>query len=126
MTEAVRQAKFHYDHHDTYDKEQRINAVVALNEWRIYSNRQLSTFTGMSTADVGAYTGKTDKTGGNLSGESLGLVLELIHMDARGEVSYPLVAKAVDAGISTRMLAKLTGRSQRTVARHAELGRVAA
>jgi hypothetical protein len=120
--EAVRQAKYHFEHKANYTKQTRIDAVIELAEWLLFSNRQIASFTGMRSHEVAAYTGKTDRTGGNLAGESLGLVIDLIHTTHRGEVSYPLTAKAVAAGASTRMISRLTGLAQRTVARWALKG----
>lgn len=119
QTTAVEQAIWAYAHRDTMDKQTRLDHVIALAAWGVYSNRQVALLTGMDPHDVAAYSGKTDRTGGNLNPDALPLILDLIHIDARGEVDFFAVKRALDAGVSGRMLARLTGRSQVTLARHA-------
>lgn len=118
-TAAVREAKSAFERKAGADKETRINNVVSLAEWQVYSNRQISTFTGMDPHDVAAWTKKTDRTGGNLTGEALGPILEVIAIDARSEVDDYATKRALDAGCSTRMLARLTGLTQSSITRAA-------
>lgn len=117
QTTAVEQAIYVHQHRDTMTATALINSLIGLAEWKIFSNRQLSALTGLSTRVVGGYTNKVDNTGGNMPPESLPAVLELIHITQRGEVDIFAAKRALDFGISTRMLAKLTGIPQVTLAR---------
>lgn len=119
QTTAVEQAIWAYTHRDTMDRQTKLDQVVALAAWGVYSNRQIAMLCGMDPHDVAGFSGKTDRTGGNLNPEALPLILDLIHIDARGEVDFFAVKRALDAGVSGRMLARLTGKSQVTLARHA-------
>lgn len=114
---AIQQAKAHWERRDTATKEQRVNAVIELAEWRLFSNAQIARLVGMDPHDVAEYTGKRDRTGGKLTGESLAPILEIIANDARGEVDDFAFRRALAAGASTRMVAKLTKITQSTVAR---------
>ena len=117
MPEAVKQAKYAFENKAAANKETRINNVIELAEWGVFSNQHLSMLTGMRAHDVAEYTGKTDRTGGNLSGASLAPILDIIATKARGEVDDSAVKRALDAGASTRMVSRLTGIAQSTVAR---------
>lgn len=114
---AVTQALFAFTHRATASREDRINRVVELAEWELFSNRQISTFTGMRRQDIAAYTSKTTHEGGNLTGESLGPILKLVELAGRDEIDDNEVARASRAGASTRMISKLTGISQSMIAR---------
>jgi hypothetical protein len=115
----IKQALYHFEHKANYNRQQKFDASVELAEWGVYSNTQISRFTGLGVADVGALSGKTDRTGGNLPGEALPTLLAIVINLANGEESKTLVRQAVELGASTRMVAKLTGMNQRTVARWA-------
>ena len=117
--EAVQQAKYHFDHKANYAVIQRRIAAVELAEWGLFSNRQISTFTGLRLADVGVYTRKTDRTGGKLEGEALGWIIELIRLKNNGEVNDLAVARTLEAGVSAGMLSRLIGQPQTTLSRQA-------
>jgi hypothetical protein len=114
--DACKQAKYIFEHRSTSDREQRINNVIALNEWHLFSNAQLSRLTGLKEHDVAAYTGKTDKTGGNFEGEALAPIIELIHLRSRGERDDRVVRRALEHA-SSRMVARLSGFSQSYISR---------
>ena len=116
--DAIRQAKWAFDHKGTATKEDTVNRVVELAEWRLFSNSQITTFTGMLPRDVGIYTGKTDRTGGRLEGEALGLILDVIAIKAQNEVDDSAIKKALE-GTSSVMLARLTGIPKTTINRWA-------
>ena len=118
MTTAVQQAIWAFEHKDTMDRQTRVDHATALGAWGCFSNRQISSLTGLDPHDVAFLTGKKDRTGGRLNPEALEAVLNLIHIHARGEVDFFATKRALD-GVSGRTLARLTGRSQVTLARHA-------
>lgn len=117
LARAVMQAKEAWEEKETADKETRVNNVVELAEWKLFSNRQISHLTGVRMQKVAGYTGKTDTSGGGLTGESLEHILEIIFTRNRGEVNDLQVRDAHDAGASTRMISRLTGIPQSTVSR---------
>lgn len=114
---AAEQALYHFEHHSRYDDQQRVDAVQELADWGLFSNEQIARFTGMNAHKVAGFTGKTDRTGGNLTGESLVPIIALINANANNEVDRGNVRDAMELGASTRMIAKLAGMNQRTVAR---------
>lgn len=122
--DALQQAANYYERRAFLSKEDKYNAIVALAEWHLFSNRQIASFIGASAATVNGVTGKTLRTGGRLKPQALRPVIEVIHMRVRGEIDKPLVRAAVKSGVSVNMLAKLTGIPQRTVARWVGPGEV--
>ena len=117
---AVRQAKWHYDHKAEYTREDKVNAAIELAEWKLFSNSQITVFTGLETHKVGRYTLKTDRTGGRLDGGALAPIIELFGIQARGEISASAICAALDAGASVGMLVRLLGLSATSVRRYAK------
>lgn len=118
---AVEDAIFIHAHKAWLTRPERAQKATELGEWRCFSNRHIAAFTGLFPAEVGILTQKTDTTGGTLKPESLPYVLEVIELERRGEVNFSAVKAAIDAGCSSTMLARLTGRPQTTLSRHARL-----
>jgi hypothetical protein len=114
---AVRQAIHASDNHLHWTKEKRRRAAAALVGFGVFSNRQVARMTGLRHDEVAPFSTKTSKVGGNLSVESLPLILEIIEMLEREEISDFAIRNAVSAGASTRMVARLAGLSQSYVAR---------
>lgn len=113
----VLQAKHAFDHKEGRDKEWRVNMMIGLAEWGIFSNSHISAFTGMRPADVGAYTKKRDKTGGKLPGESLEHILQAIYDRNAGEVNDLVILRARQAGAGFGMMTRLTGIPETTLKR---------
>ena len=118
---AVRQAKWHFDHKHAYTAAQQVAASQELAKWALFSNSQITTFTGLATHKVGALTGKTDRTGGKLEGEALAPIIELFALKSRGEISAVAVREALDAGVTAGMLQRLVGIPATTVRRYAKV-----
>lgn len=118
---ALEQAVFHFEHKGNYSRAAKVEAAQELAEWGVFSNRHIALFTGLRLADLSTYTGKTDRTGGSLTMESIPHIVKVINLEARGEVDYRAVKRAIDAGCSALMLSRLTGRPQSTLSRHARM-----
>jgi hypothetical protein len=114
---AIKQAKYAFDHRENATREEKVNAVIELAEWNLFSNRQLAHLTGLNRGAVAGVNSKTDRTGGALDGEALAPILELIATNARGDKDDSAIRRAIDAGASGRMVARLTGISQSAVSR---------
>ena len=115
---ALQQAKYAFDHRRTaISRQERLDNIIALAEWGIFSNAQIAHFTGTNPHLVAKFTGKTDRTGGNLPGESLQPIIDIVTARANDQEARGAVARAIEAKASTRMIARLTGLSQSTVMR---------
>ena len=117
--EAVKQAKWAFEHKDmtTTTRQNRIDWIRELDDWKVFSNIQIANFVGLKSDTVGAFTGKTDKTGGRLNPEALGDIMKVIHIDNLGQIDPHAIKRVLDQGVSTRMLARLTGLVQSTITR---------
>ena len=116
---AVQHAqRVHTNRHES-TREALINEAVALGEWGVYSKRQVASFTGLRPALINDLLPKSDRTGGTLKPESLGYIIILMRATAREEDDCKAIADALKAGVSSIMLARLTGRSQSTLSRRA-------
>lgn len=120
---ALEQARRAFENRDQFDKQTKIDFVTALIEWGVFSDRQIAAIVGIRPQDVHELSKKTDHTGGAFTPEAIPLIIDVIHRTARDEANARAIALAIDAGVSTRMLAKLTGIAQRTVSRRANDGR---
>lgn len=118
---AVAEAIHAFAHRNNFDRQQKADVAISLAEWGVFSNRHIAAFLDMTPALVGQFTHKTDKTGGTLKPESLPHVLRVIELEHRGEVDHFAVKRALDAGCSSIMLARLTGRPQTSLSRHARI-----
>ena len=116
---AVQHAQRVYVNHLAYGREALVNEAVALGEWGIYSKRQVAAFTGLRPALINDLLPKSDRTGGTLKPESLGYIIILMRATAREDDDCQAIADALKAGVSSIMLARLTGRSQSTLSRRA-------
>jgi len=116
---AVQHAqRVHANRHE-FTREALVNEAVALGEWELFSGRQISAITGLRPALVNDLIAKTDRTGGTLKPESLGYIIILMRATAREDDDCQAIADALKAGVSSIMLARLTGRSQSTLSRRA-------
>jgi len=104
---------------DYMDRADRAAAAARLAEHRVFSNRQLAEIVGLPRHVVDGVARRPERTGGRFVAEALDPTLELLRKRLDGEVDKELAAKVVAMGVSTSFLARLTGISQRTIARAA-------
>ena len=118
LTAVQHAQRVHTNRHE-FTREVLVNEAVALGEWGIYSKRQVAAFTGLRPALINDLLPKSDRTGGTLKPESLGYIIILMRATAREDDDCQAIADALKAGVSSIMLARLTGRSQSTLSRRA-------
>jgi hypothetical protein len=117
----VRAAKDIYERRHTFDAEMTERAVRLLAEHKdadgrpLWSMAQVALFTGAKPTLVRRVMSKTDHSGGRINPASLDLLLEMIALNDRNERNTALVAKIIDDGTSSYMVAKLVGRPVATV-----------
>lgn len=114
---ALKQARDIHARKDNLDKQGKIDAAVALGEWGIFSGRHIAQFTGLDPVLVSKLVPNPERNGGRLSPEAIPTIIDIIHAHTRSEVDRNMLRQAVELGTSVNFLAKLTGLSQRTVAR---------
>ncbi len=114
---ALQQAKYIADHRGSFDRQGKMDAIVSLAQWGCFSTVHISLFTGVRQATVLELVRKPDRTGGRLTIEALPHIIHIIHLEARGQVDNFAVKRAVDAGCSLGLLARLTGQSVSTLRR---------
>lgn len=115
LSEAV---EIHRGHADL-DRDERQAAAVRLAEHRLWSNRQIADIVGLPRQVVDSVARRPERTGGRFVPAALEPSLELLRKRLNGEIDKELVATVVELGVSTSFLARLTGISQRTIARAA-------
>lgn len=115
--DAVRQAERVYRTKGNLDRQQKVDEVISMHEWQVFSNRHLATLTGLRPAFVNELTGKTDRTGGTMNPKRLGTVAEVIVARGNGEDVKERVRELSADGFSGTMIARLTGIPGATVAR---------
>lgn len=108
-----------YRRRDYMDRDERAAAAASLAEHRVFSNRQLAEIVGLPRYLVDAVARRPERTGGRFVAEALDPTVELLRKRLNGEVDKELAAKIVAMGVSTSFLARMTGVSQRTIARAA-------
>ncbi len=116
---AMQNALSVYRNRATMSRPALEKAVVELSQWRLWSNRHIETFTGLSRPAVAALARKPERTGGRFVPEALEACITLQDQRFRGKVDADLVAQVLEMGVSTSFLSKLTGIPQRTIARMA-------
>lgn len=117
--QALKEAQYTFTHRDSFTRQGLVDAVVSLNEWGLFSNRQLVAITGVPMRQVCALTKKSDRTGGSFNPEALPNVIELSEARARGEKGQKAIVAALEGGVSLSMLAKLVDAPKSSLARHA-------
>lgn len=117
--EAVKQAQYAHEHHESMTPQDKLDYAIALGEWGVFSNRQIASFVGMSAPRVGGVTGKTAHTGGTLKPEALGPIIDLMQRHARGEIDFQATKQTLEAGVSAHMLSRLSGIPQTNLSRWA-------
>ena len=116
---VLHRAHYVNTHRNTMSRQDRVDAVVELAEWGVFSNRHLALISGLRPAFVNELTGKTDKTGGTINPARLGDLANAVDARNRGEDVRKRVADLLADGFSTTMVARLTGWSASTVGRWA-------
>ena len=92
-----------------YTRQQRVDDAVALGETGVFSNSNIGLIVGLDVALVGSLTGKTDRSGGRFNPQALPVIYDLWISWARGRTFDVITVRtAVNAGVSPRMIEKLT------------------
>ncbi len=113
---AIEQAYYSLQHRDSLTKQGRIDHAIALNEWRIFSVRQVAEIVGMNRETCRKLLKKTERTGRRLNVDTIPLIAYIKFADTE---EWPdLLAVAVDRGTSSGALGALLGRSRSTIEWH--------
>lgn len=105
----LRRAHYIHAHQDNMTRQQRVDAAVELGEWGVFSNRHVSTLTGLRPAFVNELVPKSNKTGGTMNPKRLTDLAEVAEARNRGEDVRERVAELAGDGFSSTMIARLTG-----------------
>lgn len=119
LAAALNEAIWLRDHVETMDKQQIFDAVVALGEYELFSNRQISAITNgvVPHMVVGSLIGKKNKTGGNLNVGTLDILRSILFSRANNRTDYGLIIDAVGRGTSQGMVSRLTGVNQSSISK---------
>lgn len=109
MTTALEQALYYYERVEFMDEQARLDAAVALDEWGVFSSRQVSAITGLEWWKAAKASSKTARTGGRLDPKSLAPLRDLAVARARGEMNIFAALEALSTGTSVTMAVRLTG-----------------
>jgi hypothetical protein len=93
--------------------------IQEIAEYDLFSNRQISVIIGglLSHSTIGKFVKKEDKSGGRLNPKSLEDISLALFSKARGRIDYSAIERALEAGTSQGMIAKLSGISQSTISK---------
>jgi DNA-binding NarL/FixJ family response regulator len=93
--------------------------IQEIAEHDVFSNRQIANICGniLSHTTIGKFVKKDDKSGGRLNPKSLEDIALALFSKARKSIDYEAIRRALDAGTSQGMIAKLTGISQSTISK---------
>lgn len=116
---ALQQAKAAADANEngTLTNQGRLDAVIALAEWGVFSARNVALFTGMRYADVLEYINNPTRKGGRVAVAAVPYIIRAINLEAQGKFDANVVRAAIDAGASLTMFARLTGQPHTTLLR---------
>lgn len=117
--QAINEAIWIRDNCERISKDMLIDRLQEISEYGLFSNRQLARICGnrVSHALVGQYTKKNSNAGGRIAPESLEDLREALFSKERRSISYSHVQKALEAGTSQGMVAKITGINQSSISR---------
>lgn len=117
--QAVNEAIWIRDNCERISKDMLIDRLQEISEYGLFSNRQLARICNnkVSHAMIGQYTKKNSNAGGRIAPESLEDLREALFSKERRSISYPHVQKALEAGTSQGMVAKITGINQSSISR---------
>lgn len=124
---ALQQAKAAADANEagTLDAQGRLDAVIALAEWGVFSARNVALFTGMKYTDVLEYISNPTRKGGRVTVAAIPHIIRAINLEAQGKFDVAEVRAAVDAGTSLTMFARLTGQPHTSLFRRLGEGKKA-
>lgn len=116
---AIHEAIWIRDNARKISKELLIEKAQDLAEYGLFSNRQISKISDgvLSHVTVSTYIPKENKTGGRFSPQSLEDIALVLFSKERNRVDYNAVKRAMDAGTSPGMIARLTGVSQSSISK---------
>jgi hypothetical protein len=120
MTTALEQALDFHKRHKDMDRQARFDAAVALGEWGVFSARNIADIVGLPKNVVPALIGKKSRDGGKLNPAALEHIAEVARLWRRGEVDVFATKRAIDAGTTTWVVARLTGISRSQIRRQYE------
>ena len=117
--QAINEAIWIRDNCERISKELLIERLQEISEYGIFSNRQLARIckSKVSPSLIGAYTRKSNNVGGRIAPESLEDLREALFSKERGRTDYAHVKRALEAGTSQGMVARVTGINQSTISR---------
>lgn len=126
---ALQQALAAWGRRETADRQESVDAAVALAEWKVFSMAHIIQITGLPRDFTHELIGKSDKTGGAFNAEMLPFLYDLwllyIQSPPRAatqRTSPDVVNKALfvmKQGCSAGMVEKLVGIPARTLTRWA-------
>jgi hypothetical protein len=123
---ALDEAAWIYSRLENYDRQQRLDAIISLNEWGAFSLRNLGSIFGISHTHAARFvTPKSVRTGGTFSPECLAPLLEIRQQVRRGEPVEPsAVAAMLSAGTGTSVYfaARLAGVNEHWLRRQLKKG----
>jgi len=102
---------------DKMSQENFIEGLKQLNEYQLFSIRQIAKITGKSSSTLNRMLEKKSKTGGRLNPEHLTKLRALIFQKGVNEIDYHMVSKMVKEGTSADVIQKITGIPRSTINR---------
>lgn len=116
---AINEAIWLRDNATRLPRQELIKIVTDITRYQVYSARQISVLTGgiLSHQTVARLGGKTAKTGGRLSPESLDDIKQCFHDRVSKNINFITVKRVLDSGTSQGMLKKLSGISQAKISK---------
>lgn len=122
--EAISMAIYLRDNSETIPEDRLPSLIFDLSDYGVFSNRQIANLLNnrFNHSKIKKFTGKSQKTGGRLSPESLEDIREVLFSKNRNQIDYEAVSRAVKAGTSQSMITKLSGVSQSSISRRLTSG----
>ncbi len=116
---AINEAIWLRDHAHKISMDLLYLRIQEIAEYGVFSSRQIANISGniVSHATISRFIKKDDKSGGRLNPKSLEDIALALFSKARKRIDYSAVERALEAGTSQGMIAKLTGISQSTISK---------
>ena len=116
---AINEAIWLRDHAEKISLDLLYLRIQEIAEYGVFSSRQIANIAGniVSHATISRFIQKDDKSGGRLNPKSLEDIALALFSKARNRIDYSAIQRALEAGTSQGMIAKLTGISQSTISR---------
>jgi len=99
------------------EAEKLRRSLTELNEYQVFSIRQLSRMADISHSTLNRYLTKKERNGGKLNPQHLESLRSLIFQKDLGEVDYHLIGKMVKEGTSVDTIHKFTDIPKSTIHR---------